>query len=103
MRITEVNPEAIDSIEAKLLDEFSDVKILTVEANVTKIHIKVNTKVTIITVITTKVIVVNTTTHIEAIIRVIIMANLEAEAVVVVEVITVDVVPAGLIIEVLWS
>ena len=53
MRITEVNLEAINPIEAKPLDEFSEVKILVVEANVTKIHIKVNTKVTIIKAITT--------------------------------------------------
>ena len=86
MRITEVNPEAVDPIEAKILDDFSEVKILMVEANVTKIHIKVNTKVTIIKAITTKVIMIYTTTHLEAIIRVIIMANLEAKAVAVVEV-----------------
>ena len=42
---------------------------------------------------------VYTTTHVEAINRVIIMANLEVETMVVVEVITVDVVMAGLIIE----
>ena len=41
MRITEVNLEAIDPIEAKLLDDFSEVKILVVEANTTKIHINV--------------------------------------------------------------
>ena len=103
MRITEVNLEAMDPIKAKLLDDFSEVKILMVEANVTKIHIKVNTKVTIIKAITTKVIMVNTTTHIEAIIRVIIMANLEAEAMVMVEVITVDTAMAGLIIEVITT
>ena len=103
MRITEVNPEAIDPIEAKLLDDFSDVKILMAEANVTKIHIKVNTKVTIIKAITTKAIVVYTTTHIEAIIRVIIMANLEAEAMVMVEVITMDAVTVGLTIEVITT
>ena len=101
MRITEVNPEAVDPIEAKMLDNFSEVKILMVEANVTKIHIKLNTKVTIIKAITTKAIMVYTTTHVEAIIRVIIMVNLEAVAMVVVEVITVDVVMAGLIIEVI--
>ena len=99
MRITEVNPEAIDPIEAKLLDNFSEVKFLVVEANVIKIHIKVNTKVIIIKAITTKVLMVNTTTHTEAIIRVIVMANLEAEAVVMVELITMDTVTAGLIIE----
>ena len=32
MRITEVNPEAIDLIEANILDDFSEVKILMVEA-----------------------------------------------------------------------
>ena len=99
MRITEVNLEAVDPIEAKLLDDFSEVKVLMVEANTTTIHIKVNTKVTIIKAITTKVFVINTTTHIEAIVRVIIMANLEAEAVVMVELITMDMVMAGLIIK----
>ena len=74
-RITEVNPEAIDLIEANILDDFSEVKILMVEANVPKTHTKVNIKVTIIKAITTKAIVVYTTTHIEAINRVIIMAN----------------------------
>ena len=103
MRITEVNLEAIDPIEAKLLDNFSEVKILVVEANTTKIHIKINTKVTIIKAIITKVLVVNTTTHIEAIIRVIIMANLEAEAMVMVELITMDTVTAGLIIKVITT
>ena len=99
MRITEVNPEAIDLIEANTLDNFSEVKICMVEANVLKTYTKVNIKVTIIKVITTKVIVVYTTTHIETINRVTIMANLEAEAVAVAEVITKDVVTAGLIIE----
>ena len=42
---------------------------------------------------------VYTTTHVEAINRVIIMANLEAEAMVMVEVITMAAVMAGLIIE----
>ena len=99
MRIIEVNPEAIDLKEAKILNDFSEVKILTVEANVLNTHTNVNIKVTIIKVITTKAIMVYTTIHIEAINRVIIMANLEAEAVVVAEVITVDAVAAGLIIK----
>ena len=103
MRITEVNLEAVDPIEAKLLDDFSEVKILKVVANVTKTHIKVNTKATIIKAITTKTIMVNITTHRETIIKVIIMANLEAEAMVVVEVITMDIVVAGLIIEVITT
>ena len=99
MRTMEVNPEAIDLIEINILDDFSEVKILMVEANVPKTHTKVNIKVTIIKVITTKAVMVYTTTHIEAINRVIIMANLEAEAVVMVEVITMNTVTAGLIIE----
>ena len=36
MRITEVNPEAVDPIEANILDDFSEVKFLTAEANVPK-------------------------------------------------------------------
>ena len=103
MRITEVNLEAVDPIEAKLLDDFSQVNIFTVEVNVTKIPIKANIKVAIIKVITTKVIMANTITHIEAIIRVIIMAKLDAEAMFVVEVITVGAVAAGLIIKVITT
>ena len=58
MRITEVNPEAVDPIEANILDNFSEVKILMAEANVPKTHIKVNIKVTTIKAITTKAIMV---------------------------------------------
>ena len=50
-------------------------------------------------VIITKAIVVYTTTHIETINRATITTNLEAEALAVAEVITTDVVVAGLIIE----
>ena len=99
IRITEVNPEAIDHIEANILDDFSEVKILMVEANALKTHTKVNIKVTIIKVITTKAIMVYTTIHVEAINKVTIMANLEAEAMIMAEVITMDAVAAGLIIE----
>ena len=99
MRITEVNPEAVDHIETNILDDFSEVKILVVEANVHKTHTKVNIKVTITKAITIKATMVYTTTHIEAINRVIIMVNLEAEAMVMIEVITVDAVMAGLIIK----
>ena len=87
MRITEVNPEAVDLIEANIQDDFSEVKIRMVEANALKIHTKANITVTIIKVIITKAIMVYTTTHVETINRVTIMANLEAEAVVVAEVI----------------
>ena len=50
MRITEVNSEAVDLIEANILDDFSEVKLLMVEANILKIHTKVKIKVTIIKV-----------------------------------------------------
>ena len=111
MRIREVNPEDADLIEANILDDFSEVKICMVEANALKTHTKANIRVTIIKVIITKAIVVYTTTHIETINRATIMANLEAEAMIVAEVITMDIVVAGLIIEVkqlsipsvLWS
>ena len=99
MRIIEVNPEATDLIEAKILDDFSEVKIHVVEGNALKIHTKANIRVTITKVIITKAIVVYITTHIEIINKVTIMANLEAEAIVVTEVITMDVVTAGLNVE----
>ena len=99
IRITEVNPETIDLIEANILDAFLEVKILMVEAKLLKTHTKVNITVTIIKVITTKANVVYTIVHVKAINRVTIMANLEAEAMVMVEVITMDAVVAGLIIE----
>ena len=103
IRITEVNPEAINLIEANILDEFSEVKNHVVEANVAKTHTKANIRVVNIKAIITKAIMAYTTTHVETINRVTIMANLEAEAMVVAEVITVDVVAAGLIIEVITT
>ena len=65
MRIIEVNPEALDLIEANILDDFSLVKILMVEAKVLNTHTKVNIKVTIIKVITTKATMFYTTIHID--------------------------------------
>ena len=99
MRIIEVNPEAIDLIEAKILDDFSEVKIRKVEVNAVKIHPKGNIRVTITKVRITKVIMIYIITHVEIINKVIIMASLEAEAVVMAEVITMDIVTVGLIIE----
>ena len=80
MKIIEVNPEAIDLVQAKILDNFSDVKIHVVEVNTLKIHTKVNIRVTITKVIITKAIVVYITTHIEIINKVTIMANLEVRS-----------------------
>ena len=99
MRTIEVDQEAADLIEVKILDDFSEVKIHMVEVNAVKIRTKANIRVTIIKVIITKAIMVYITTHIEIINKVTIMANLEAEAMVMAEVITTDVVMVGLIIE----
>ena len=70
MRTIEVNQKAIDLIEAKIQDDFSEVKICMVKVNAVKIRTKAN-----IRVIITKAIVVYITTHIEIINKVIIMAN----------------------------
>ena len=99
MRIIEVNPEAVDLTEVKILDDFSEVNIHMVEVNAVKTHTKANIRITATRVVITNSIMVYIITHIEIINRVIIMANLEAEAVVMPEVITMDVVMVGLIIK----
>ena len=95
LKLIEVNLEAEGHIEVKILVDLSEVKIPEAEANEIKTHIKANIKVTICT----KVIMVSITTHIEDIIKVIVTANLEAEAMAMVEVITMAVATAGPIIE----
>ena len=82
---------------------FSEVKIHEVEVNAIKIHTKANIKTTVIKVTITKVIKVHIITHAETSNRVIIMANLEAEAMVMEEVITMAMVAAGPIIEVMLT
>ena len=100
MRNIEVNLEDIDLTEAKIQVNFSEVKIHVVEVNAIKTHTKANIEAIAIKVIMTKVIEVYIITHTEISNRVIIMVNLEAEAMVVAEVITVDTVMVGPIIEV---
>ena len=100
MRIIEVNLEDIDLTEDKIQVDFSEVKIHMVEVNAIKIHTKANIKTPAIKVIITKVIKVYIITYAEIFNRVIIMANLEAEAVVLAEVITMAVVAVDPIIEV---
>ena len=58
MRIIEVNPEAVDLIDAKILDDFSEAKIHVVEANTLKTHTKANIRVPITKVIITKAVMV---------------------------------------------
>ena len=106
MKIIEVNLEDIDLTEAKIQVDFSEVKICMAEVNAIKMHTKANIKTMVIKVIITKVIEVYIIAHIETSNRVIIMANLEVEAKVMTEVITMAIVVAGPIIKViliLWS
>ena len=99
MSIIEVKPEALDPIEAKILVNFSEVKICMVEVSTIKIHTKANIRAIATKVIITKAIVVSIITHVGIINKVILMANLEAEAVVMAEVISMNVVMVGQIIE----
>ena len=100
LRIIEVNLEDIDPTEAKIQVNFSEVKVHMVEVNTIKIHTKANIKTIAIKVMITKGIKVYIITHTEISNRAIIVANLEAEAMVVAEVSTMDAVTVGPIIEV---
>ena len=99
MRIKEVNPEAVELTEAKILVNFSEVKICVVEVSTVKMHTKASIRVIAIKVIITKAIMVYIITHVEIFNKAIIMASLEAEAMVMAEVITMNVVMVGPIIE----
>ena len=99
MRIIEVNPKAIDLTEVKIQVNFSEAKIHVVEVNTIKTSTKANIRAIAIKVIITKVIVVYITIYIGISNKAIIMASLEAEAVVMAEVITADAVMVGPIIE----
>ena len=100
MRIIEVNLEDINLTEAKIQIDFSEVKTCMVEVNAIKIHTKANIKTIAIKAIITKVIEVYIISHAEISNRAIIIINLEAEAVVVAEIITMDTVTVGPIIKV---
>ena len=86
MKIIEVNLEDVDFTEAKIQVHFSEVKIHMPEVNAIKMHTKANIKTMVIKATITKVTKVYIITHIETFNRVIIMANLEAEAMVMTEV-----------------
>ena len=103
MRIIKVNLEDVDHTEDKIQVNFSEVKICMVEVNTIKIHTKDNIIKTAIKVIITKVIKVYIIAHAEISNRIIIMANLEAEAMVMAEVITMAVVMVGPIIKVMLT
>ena len=101
MKIIEVNLEDVDLTEAKIQVNFSEVKIHVAEVNTIKMHTKANIKTMVIKAIITRAIKVYIITHVEISNRVIIMANLEVEAMVMAEVITVTVAMAGPITEVI--
>ena len=103
MKIIEVNLEDVDLTEAKIQVNFSEVKICMAEVNAIKMHTKANIKTMVIKAIITKAIKVYIIIHIEISNRVILMANLEAEAMVMAKVITMAVVMAGPIIEVILT
>ena len=98
MRMIEVNLEDVGLTEAKIQVNFSEVKIRMVEVNAIKIHTKANIRTITIQVIT-KVIMFYIITHTEIFNKAIIMANSEAEAMVMAEVITMNTVVVGPIIE----
>ena len=99
MRIIEVNPEAIDPIEAKIQDVLLEGKISVAEVKETRTHTKANIKMTAIKAIITRVIEDFIIIHIEISLKVIVVNNLEAEAVAEAEAITTAMVAVGLIIE----
>ena len=94
-KIIEVNLEDMNLTEAKIHVDFSEIKIHVAEVNAIKVHTKANIKTMAIKAIITRAVEVYIITHIEISNRVIIMANLEAEVVVMAEVITVAAVMAG--------
>ena len=98
-KIIEVNLEDIDLTEAKVQVDFSEVKIHMAEVNAIKMHTKASIKTMVIKAIITRAIKVYIITYIEISNRVIIMINLEAEAMVMAEAITKAAVMAGPTIE----
>ena len=99
MRIIEVNPEAVDPIEAKIQDIPLEAKISVAEVNETRIHTKANIKMTAIKAIITRVIEDFIIIHIEISLKVIAMDNLEVETMAQAEAIITAVVTVGLIIK----
>ena len=101
MRITEVNLEVTDPIEAKIQDIPLEAKISMVEVKEIRTHTKANIKMMAIKAIITKVIEDFIIIHIEIFLKVIAMDNLGAEAKAKAGVIIMAMVAVGLIIEVM--
>ena len=103
MRIIEANLEDVDPTEAKIQVIFSEVKIREAEVNKIRNHTKANIKTMAIKARVTKVIEVYIITNAEIFNKVIIMANLEAEAMAKAEAIIKAMVMAGPIIKVILT
>ena len=101
LRIIEANLEDVDPTEAKIQVIPSEAKICVTEVNKIRTHTKANIKTTVIKTIIIKAIEVYIRTNTEIFNRVIIMANLEAEAVAEAEAVIMAVVMAGPIIKVI--
>ena len=101
LRIIEASLEDVDPTKAKIQVISSEAKICMAEVNKIRIHTKANIKTMVIKAIFTKAIKVYIRTNAEISNRVIIMDNLEAEAVAKVEALIMAVVMAGPIIEVI--
>ena len=99
MRIIGANPEVTDPIEDKIQDIPSEVKIFVVEVKEIRTHTKANIKTTVIKAIITRVIKDSIIIHVEISLKAIVMVNQGAEAMAMVEVITMVVVAVGPIIK----
>ena len=99
MRIIGASPEVADPIEDKIQDVPLEVKIFMVEVKEIRTHTKANINMMVIKEIITRVIEDSIIIHIEISLKAIVMVNQGAEAVAVVEVITVVMVAVGPIIE----
>ena len=99
MRIIGASPEVADPIEDKIQEVPLEVKIFMVEVKEIRTHTKANIKMMVIKAIITRVIEDSIIIHTEISLRVIVMVNQGAEAVAVVEVITMVVVMVGPIIK----
>ena len=98
LRIIEVKPEAVDCIETKIQDLPLEAKISMAEVKEIRTHTKANIKIMAIKAVITRLI-KDFIIHVEISLKVIVMDNLEAEAMAKAEAITAAVVMVGLIIE----
>ena len=99
MRIIGANPEVADPIEDKIQDIPLEVKIFMVEVTEIRTYTKANIKARVIKAIITRVIKDSIIIHVKISLKAIVMVNQGAEAVAMVEVITMVMVTVGPIIK----